>query len=331
MVTKRSENRIVFLGWDGFDQRNEGYCRILDATPVYVGRHHPNRLVAMLAWVPKTVSTIGMLIRRRPSILMIKNTHWVIAMVAVLLRPFFGYKLVLDSHSCAFDGGLVYPHYLHRLLCRKASLSLVTNDADRAQIETWGGRVHVIPFPPVDLKSEPRESVKLREGFNICFAHTYAIDEPYREVIEAVGMVSGVNLYVTGNTAKANHPLTDKDNVVHTGFISRARYLGLIADCDCVMTLTTRDNTMQKAGNEAIFTGTPLITSRLPFLETYFQAGTVFVDLEPASIAAGIRCMMGKQAKYRVEMETFAHELQKTNRERVQRIVPLVMNSEDQT
>lgn len=325
-----NDNRIIFIGWDGFDQRNEGYCAILEAEPVYVGRHHPNRLMSILSWIPKFFSTAKHIRKLKPDIVIIKNTQWVIALSALLLRVCFGYRLALDSHSCAFDGGVVYPGWMHRMFCRWADLSLVTNNADRDQILQWGGRVHVIPFPPVRYDDQPTEDVQLEAGFHILFAHTYATDEPYREVIDAVEQVPGVTIHITGNTAKAAHPLADHPRIKHTGFISRERYLGLMKACDAVMTLTYRDNTMQKAGNEAVFTGRPLITSDLPFLHTYFARGTVFVDMTPDGIAAGIRHMMENRSEYEQEMETFAKELWSTNRDRVLNIVSLLRNESEE-
>ena len=326
---KVSEPSIVFLGWDGFDQRNEGYCQILGATALYIGKHHPNRLAAVLSWPGKAFSSWRTLKRICPDIVMIKNTHWIIAAISLLIRNRLGFKLILDSHSCAFDGGVVYPEFLHQRFVRKADLSLVTNDADRKQVADWSGRVTVIPFPPVDYEVEAVEPYPLSDGFNICFAHTYAGDEPYDIVMEAVERVSDVYLYVTGNREKSTHPLWNFPRVVHTGFLKRSQYLGLLTGSDAVMTLTTRDNTMQKAGNEAIFLGQPLITSDLTFLRQYFQKGTVYVSLTVDGIEAGIREMKERHRRLTEEMRRFAQELKETNRARVLAIPLQVMNGEE--
>ncbi|MCK5878427.1 MAG: glycosyltransferase, partial [Holophagae bacterium] len=183
--------------------------------------------------------------------------------------------------------------------------------------------------PPVDYEVEAVEPYPLSDGFNICFAHTYAGDEPYDIVMEAVERVSDVYLYVTGNREKSTHPLWNFPRVVHTGFLKRSQYLGLLTGSDAVMTLTTRDNTMQKAGNEAIFLGQPLITSDLTFLRQYFQKGTVYVSLTVDGIEAGIREMKERHRRLTEEMRRFAQELKETNRARVLAIPLQVMNGEE--
>jgi hypothetical protein len=324
-----SEQSIVFIGWDGFDQRNEGYCRILGARSLYIGKHHSNRFAAFLSWLGKAYRSWRALKEIKPDIVIIKNTHWIIAATLLIIRSRLAFRLVLDSHSSAFDGGLVYPSFLHQQFVRKADLSLVTNDADRDQVVAWGGRVTVIPFPPVDYGAEIMETYPLSDGFNICFAHTYANDEPYDIVMEAVERVSDVHLYVTGNPEKSTHPLWDSPRVVHTGFLSRSQYLGLLTGCDAVMTLTTRDNTMQKAGNEAVFLGRPLITSDLNFLRQYFNKGTIHVSLTADSIEAGIRDMKKQRLELTKEMKQFAIDLKKINWARVLAIPSQVMNGEE--
>ncbi len=324
-----SEESIVFIGWDGFDQRNEGYCKILGARSLYIGKHHPNRFIAFLSWVGKTYSSWRILKQICPDIVIIKNTQWVIAAALLFIRTRLRFRLVLDSHSSAFDGGIVYPAFLHRKFVRKADLSLVTNEADRKQVARWGGRVSVIPFPPVDYGLEEIESYPLSEEFNICFVHTYANDEPYDIVMEAVERVSDVHLYVTGNPEKSTHPLCDSPRIVHTGFLKRSEYLGLLTGCDAVMTLTTRDNTMQKAGNEAIFLGRPLITSDLKFLREYFQKGTIYVPLTVDGVEDGIRKMKKHHRRLAEEMQEFAQGLKKTNCEKVLAIPSRVMNEEE--
>ena len=53
------------------------------------------------------------------------------------------------------------------------------------------------------------------------------------------------------------------------------------------MTLTTRENTMQRAGSEAISVGKPLITSDTKMLRNYFKSGTIFVTCTSKGINDG--------------------------------------------
>jgi glycosyltransferase involved in cell wall biosynthesis len=75
------------------------------------------------------------------------------------------------------------------------------------------------------------------------------------------------------------------------------------------MCLTTRDHTMQNGAAEALYLGTPIITSDWGVLREYFSRGTIHVDNSPAAIAAAVRRMMDDGERYRAEVRSLRDEI----------------------
>lgn len=88
-------------------------------------------------------------------------------------------------------------------------------------------------------------------------------------------------------------------NVTFTGFLSQADYHGLLAASDAVVCLTTRNHTMQNGACEAMFIGTPILTSDWPVLREYFSGGAVHVDNTAAGIRDGLRHLIRSIDMYR--------------------------------
>jgi glycosyltransferase involved in cell wall biosynthesis len=98
-------------------------------------------------------------------------------------------------------------------------------------------------------------------------------------------------------------------NVHLTGFLAEPTYNGLLAHAGAVMCLTTRDHTMQNGAAEALYLGTPIITSDWGVLREYFSRGTIHVDNSPAAIAAAVRRMMDDGERYRAEVRSLRDEI----------------------
>ena len=94
-----------------------------------------------------------------------------------------------------------------------------------------------------------------------------------------------------------------------TGFLDEATYNALLAHADVVMCLTTRDHTMQNGAAEALYLGTPIITSDWAVLRDYFSRGTIHVDNSPSDIAAAVRRMMEEGPAYRSEVRALRDEM----------------------
>jgi glycosyltransferase involved in cell wall biosynthesis len=93
-----------------------------------------------------------------------------------------------------------------------------------------------------------------------------------------------------------------KKYVIFTGFLSFSEYIQLMYSVSGVLCFTKRDYTLLSGGEEALFLGKPLLTFRFPFLEHFFNRGTVFVEQNLTSIRKGILFMIKNQKKLENEM-----------------------------
>jgi glycosyltransferase involved in cell wall biosynthesis len=171
----------------------------------------------------------------------------------------------------------------------------VTNEHLEALVRRWDAPVLIVPDVPIRFRDPAPYPVARKPA--ITLVCTFAHDEPVALFLEAARGLPEVQFYVTGNPADADPRVlaTKPDNVTLTGFIPRAQYVGLLLASDAVMTLTTRDNTMQRGAYEAIYLGRPVITSDHAFLRREFPLGTVHVELTAAGIRRGVETLCRDQ------------------------------------
>jgi hypothetical protein len=227
---------------------------------------------------------------------------WTGALYAVLARA----ALVIDSHSDAFERGLwTRPGWLNRLVARRAAITIVTAGHWADLVAGMGGRAVVVPAVPTRLEVGDPPPM---DGFNVAVVATWAIDEPIGAVFTAARQCPEATFHVTGRPRNMDRYGPVPDNVRLPGFLDEPTYNGLLAHADAVICLTTRDHTMQNGAAEAMYLGTPIITSDWAILREYFSRGTIHVDNSPNAIAAAVRRMQREGASYRAEVRALRHE-----------------------
>ncbi len=246
---------------------------------------------ALLKYPPQALLTVAMLARKRPRVVFVQSppslAPLLVAVYAVLTRAHF----VIDAHSDALMNPIwTRPRWLYRWLARRAAATIVTNEHFANVVRDQGGRAVIVSDIPTDF---PSGSFDVDDGFSIAVVNTFAADEPLEAVLEAADGLDGVNLYVTGDPNRTPDRIPDRlpPNVTFTGFLPEDQYYGLLRSSDAIMCLTTRDHTMQRGACEALWLGTPIITSDWPVLQEYFASGTVHVDNTVEGIRSGIDIM----------------------------------------
>jgi glycosyltransferase involved in cell wall biosynthesis len=281
----------AFISWTRFDVRCEHIGRQLGASVHYIYSNHKGPLrVALVRYVTQSMRTWQLLWRERPRVLMVQNPPIFLVLIAWVYSRLFGARFVVDSHTAAF----LSPKWrwalpLHAFLSRRALTTVVTNEHLRKTVSDWGAPASVLAFTAEeDPTAEP---VALAGDFKVAVVSTGAEDEPLAAVFAAASHVPEVTFYVTGDVKRippavlAGRPA----NCVMTGYVPKARYLSLLASCDVVMDLTTRDHTLLMGAFEAVSLGKPLIVSDWPVLRGFFSEGTLYVDNTPEGIAHGVR------------------------------------------
>lgn len=302
--------RQLFIVWAPYGRRSELLARELRAALYFVHYlTYQKPLYAPPKYVLQSIRTLQILFKERPAVTFVQSPPFVCGLVVYLYCRLSGARLVLDHHSASFGRRWAWARPVQQWLARRAITNIVTNQHWAQIIRGWSAHAFVLPDPFVDLP--PGESVALAPGFCIACVNTFAADEPLDAVLEAAARASDVHFYITGNKRKrpAAFFAAAPPNVTFTDFLPDSQYLGLLRSVHAVMSLTTRDHTLQSGGCEAVSLGKALITSDWPYLRELFARGTVYVANSAAGIYDGVRQM---QARYRdLEQEIVAFREQR--------------------
>jgi glycosyltransferase involved in cell wall biosynthesis len=193
---------------------------------------------------------------------------------------------------------------LHRLLSRRALLTIVHNRCQESILQDWGCRYLVIGYTPGEYpQGEPYPLVSPPLG-RIGVISTGGLDEPLEVIFQAAGQLPEVHFYVTGKPDELPQHLLDHrpPNLHLTGYLTNPQYIGLLRGVDAIIDLTTRHNTLLMGGFEAVAVGTPLIVSDTPLLREYFSSGTIYIPNTVEGVCAGVEQLFAHQDKYRQDI-----------------------------
>ena len=296
-VHGRAEEIASAVGGDG---RSFWYPR-LDGGPVRTAVRYVLSAIAMSVF----------LLRRRPRAVVATNPPVVPGLVAWAYSRATGAVFALDSHPSAFGrkGDAVSARLLpvHAWLARRAAATFVTTDEWVEQVEVWGGRGVVVHEAPRadDVAPRPAVSQPARARPRVLFLGVFATDEPVGAVVDAARAVPDVDMWITGDVARAPRTIveTAPANVRFVGFLDADAYCAALDDADVVMSLTTEPTSVMRTAYEAVYAAKPLIVSDWPALRELF-AYAVPVSNDAASIAAGIRAAVDDLPKLCASAET---------------------------
>jgi len=283
----------LFLVWAPPNQgssRSRAFARELGIEElhyVYLDTRR-SRSNAPVRYAYQAVKTLRLLFQKRPEVVFVQNPPSFAVPFVYLYCALSGGVYIIDSHSDVFQRDFWNrPRWLHRFLAKKAAATIVTDEHFQARVNEWGGRSRIIrdPITPYATAEFPTNG-----GFSVVVVNKYADDEPLAEVLAAAAELEDISFYVTGKKSKANPEMLAKatSNVCFTDFLPDAQYYGLLNACQVVMSLTTRDHTLQCGACEAMSLEKPVITSNWPLLQSYFHQGTVHVDNTGEDIRRGI-------------------------------------------
>jgi glycosyltransferase involved in cell wall biosynthesis len=253
--------------------------------------------------------TTACLLRQTPDVLVVQVPSIVLGLLAVGLKPIFGYTLVADLHNEAVKPFIVssriYEHLL-RVIHRAADLCIVTNPNLTPVIEASGGKTFVLPDKLPDLQPGPATA---HSGPRVVFVCTYSRDEPYLELIEAARTLDpSVTVFITGRY-RGTQPLPAPDNVRFTGFVPESAYVDLLSSADVVVDLTAIDDCLVCGAYEAVALGRPLVTSDTTALREYFRLGTVYSRHDSASLAEAMTYALAHRERLASEMQSLKPDL----------------------
>jgi glycosyltransferase involved in cell wall biosynthesis len=299
-------SRVLALTWFGHRRTSE-LCAGLDVELVVV----TTTFRGLLRYAVLTARTIGLLARHRPDTLLVQNPSLVLAAVAVAIRPWLRYRLIVDAHNEAIVPFIHRQEPIVRLsrwVIRRADLTIVTNRQLAAIVVGIGGRPFTLPDR---IPAPPDVPVRHLAGdFNAVLVATFAPDEPIAQVFEAVRGTS-VQLYVTGNCSKLEQRTTvaAPDNVHFTGFLDEHDYWSLLRSADAVVDLTVMSDCLVCGAYEALALCKPMLLSNNTASIELFGGCAVFTDNSAHDIRTALERLRSERASLQAAAELKRREL----------------------
>lgn len=249
--------------------------------------------------IPKTIRII---MKDRPKVLFVQNPSLVLTTLAVFMKNFFDYYLVMDLHTIYFKPGKlseIFFKIMSSYSLRRSDLIIVTNEEYKTEIQRRTDKeIIILPDKIPDLGKNKRLELKGKENIVSICSFSRSGDEPYIEITKAAKLLDkNIFVYMTGNykNADINRKLLPK-NFILTGFLKIDQYRNLISSADAILVLTRCNNCLVCGGYEAIAAGKPLILSNKKVLKDYFNKGSIFTENISYEIAEAIqKAIAGKR------------------------------------
>ena len=305
-MTLYTRDMVSWISWEKH-RRTKELCNYLGIQDTTISSsksrwlRHPRAIV----------KTMQHILTQRPSTLIVQCPSLFLGLIASALKPFVGYKLIVDAHSDAVEPdkpAIKKFFFLYKYIHRTADVSIVTNQQNAETIKTFGGRPLVLPdrlFEPPVLKTKP-----LASKHNMVFVCSFDVDEPYAEVFEAFKDLKDTTLYVTGRAPQiVLEQYKEYKNIIFTGYTPLEEYQTLLASVDGILALTTRENCTLCAANEAVSFMQPMIISGSDFLRDYFSKGAVYTNNSASSIRQAFLEFIQHQSTLKAEVIAFKPQL----------------------
>ena len=255
--------------------------------------------------------TLKLILKEKPDILYVQSPSIVLSALAALYRKLFkNIILIVDRHSNFYR---ISSHYsvdftlqmLGNFALRNADFTIVTNETLRKIVEDRKGAGVVLQDKIPNLISN--STYKLCGKFNLLYPCSFSVDEPIINVLNAVEKISeDIHVYISGNYSKY-FPInvTKLPNNIHLiGYLTDQEYINYMFSVNCVLALTTWENTLLCCAYEAVSMLKPLILSNKFELCNYFYKGIVKCDNSSDGIAKAIINMtLSYEQKYKQIVE----------------------------
>jgi glycosyltransferase involved in cell wall biosynthesis len=270
------------------------------------------------------------MLRHRPGGIIVQSPSVVLAFWAVLMKRIFGYALIVDAHNegiSPFNRKLDSLQFIYRFIQRGADLTLVTNERLAEVIRRNKG----VPFILQDKLPTFHKTVGegLKGKYNLVCISTFAPDEPYHEVIEAVRELGpDYVVYFTGNHRKLSPETLKKlpTNAVLTGYLPEEAYLGLLKGCDAIIDLTYMEDCLVCGAYEAVALEKPIILTDTPALRKYFCMGAVYTQNKSSDIKNAVMAAINHLQSLSTEIKVLKSQLTKDWLERAKILMDRMNN-----
>ncbi|NOY60551.1 MAG: glycosyltransferase family 4 protein [Calditrichaeota bacterium] len=305
---------ILFISWAPYCSRSDNIARELGGKSymVYYEFLGSNYFTILLKYLAQTIASLVILLRDRPDVVFVMSPPIIACVPALIYCKLFGKQYGIDSHTGAFlNPRWKKTMFLHKFFSKHAVTTIVTNTHLENILKEWS--VPSFLMQDVKVKKDNIDIPTFSANFNITLVNSFATDEPLDNFLEAVSNIKEAHFHITGKITSKNRHLLNSvpSNITFTDFLSDEKYFGLLKTSDIVIALTTKDHTMQRGAYEAVYMGTPVITSNWGVLKENFYKGAIFVDNSVDGIKSGIYMAFEEIEKLKKEVSQLKEEKMK--------------------
>ena len=305
--------RAVWFTWET-QRRNFELSEAFDCVYARFDLSEKNRLGRYL---DSTLLTMRTLSRHRPKIVFAQCPSVVLVALLALLKPFYGYRLIIDAHNAAF----LRDTFVEKLLriaswfaFRSAEGVIVSNPQLSGEVTALGGKPLVLADKLPDLSDGPLpDELAATVRPRLVFVTTFAVDEPIAELLEAATHVTeDYSLLVTGRKSKAGDTLRFASRkVLFTDFLPNAVFDALVRSADLIIDLTTRDDCLVCGAYESVAAGVPVLVSDSRASRETFTRGALYAANTQESYIKALNDFFAQSAQLRHEVVEFRSEFVK--------------------
>ncbi|WP_104176453.1 glycosyltransferase [Cryobacterium sp. Y50] len=301
-----SSNEAVFISWTTFHGRSEGLARTLGINCIFLEGGRGPALIRYLRLWKKTQAVLR---QHKPFAIFVMQPP-PIAILSILpysIRT--GARIYGDLHTGVFDDPKwIWLRAPTLYALRRRGAAIVTNESLAEIIRERGGHALVLHDLIEKRSDEGRKSVNVHAQIKtpqdsqepyVLVPLAYAHDEPLAAILHAAKQTPNFTWKLTG-TAPEWMQKSAPRNVVFPGYVSNSEFSRLIHQSAVMVAMTVMENTMQRAGYEALSFGKALVTAPTKVLEEYFGDAALYAAPEATELADQVRMAISK----RTELET---------------------------
>jgi glycosyltransferase involved in cell wall biosynthesis len=252
----------------------------------------------------KLLRHTGKILRKEnPDIVLVQAPSNILALFIVIMAKWRKFRVCIDAHNGGvrqYRAGLRWVGPVYRFIHQMSHLVIVTNKSLAREVEKNGGAPFILPDP---IPKWRRYSYRRLQGeYNFVYICTYAMDEPYTEVIEAAKMMGeNIYIYITGDYRKVSSSLrkSASSNIVFTGYLPDQDYINLLYSAHAVIDLTLIDDCLVCGAYESIALNKPAILSDTPVVRDLFPKGIAYTRNTAAHIRAAVYQVIKNYDNYR--------------------------------
>ena len=252
-----------------------------------------NRKLAPLRYAVSAAITFVVLIRKRPSAVIVTSPPVFAALCVAVYCRFNGVPFAMDNHPTAFGAKdhLVSQRLLPltRALVKRAAATLVTTQHWVDEVERWHGRGLIVHEAPPSW-TPPASNTEVEGRPRIVYVGIFGGDEPVAEVVAASRLVPEFDVVITGALHRAPEGLVESapENVTFSGFLDEPQYVAALRLADVVCSFTTEPTSVMRAAYEAVYAARPLVVSETEASREFFPCA-VFTENTATAIAEAWR------------------------------------------